>query len=67
MILPASSFLEKEGTFTNAERRIQLVEPAIAPPGEAKTDFEIITLVSRALGHDMGLGRPRTRCARSPR
>ena len=34
VILPASSFLEKQGTFTNAERRIQLVAPAIDPPGE---------------------------------
>ena len=33
VILPASSFLEKAGTFTNAERRLQLVSPAITPPG----------------------------------
>jgi len=58
VILPASAFLEKTGTFTNAERRMQLVEPAIAPPGEARTDFEIITTVSRALGHDMGWRTP---------
>jgi formate dehydrogenase major subunit len=53
VILPASSFLEKQGTFTNAERRVQLVEPAITPPGGAKTDFEIIKLVSSALGHEL--------------
>lgn len=58
VILPASSFLEKVGTFTNAERRIQLVDAAIDPPGSAKTDFEIITTVSRALGHDMGWDGP---------
>ncbi len=58
VILPASSFLEKEGTFTNAERRFQQVEAAIDPPGGAKTDFEIITTVSRMLGHDMGWGTP---------
>jgi formate dehydrogenase major subunit len=58
VILPASSFLEKEGTFTNAERRLQLVAPAIEPPGAAKTDFAIITTVSRALGHDMGWDGP---------
>ena len=58
VILPASSFLEKRGTFTNAERRIQLVEPAIDPPGEAKTDFEIIAEVSRALGHETGWDGP---------
>ena len=58
VILPASAFLEKAGTFINAERRFQLVEPAIDPPGGAKTDFEIITTVSRLLGHDMGFETP---------
>jgi formate dehydrogenase major subunit len=58
VILPASAFLEKSGTFTNAERRFQLVAPAIEPPGSAKTDFEIITTISRALGHDMGWSDP---------
>ncbi len=53
VILPASSFLEKTGTFTNAERRIQMVNPAIAPPGSAKTDFDILKLVSAALGHEI--------------
>jgi formate dehydrogenase major subunit len=58
VVLPASSFLEKTGTFTNAERRVQLVEPALDPPGSAKTDFEILTTVSRALGHEMGYQTP---------
>jgi formate dehydrogenase major subunit len=58
VILPASAFLEKAGTFTNAERRFQLVAPAIDPPGSAKTDFEIITTISKALGHDMGWASP---------
>jgi formate dehydrogenase major subunit len=58
VILPASSFLEKEGTFTNAERRVQLVGAAIQPPGGAKTDFEIIDLVAKALGHDFGWSEP---------
>jgi len=58
VVLPASAFLEKQGTFTNAERRIQLVEPAIPPPGQARTDLEIIAAVSRALGHEMGYAGP---------
>ncbi len=58
VILPASSFLEKAGTFTNAERRLQLVSPAITPPGSAKTDFDIIKLVSSALGHEIDLETP---------
>ena len=58
VILPASAFLEKDGTFTNAERRFQRVEAAIDPPGGARTDFDIITTVSRMLGHDMGWETP---------
>src|SRR5579871_2475181 len=58
VILPASAFLEKSGTFINAERRFQLVAPALDPPGSAKTDFEIITTISRAMGHDMGWATP---------
>lgn len=58
VILPASAFLEKEGTFTNAERRLQLVKPAITPPGGARTDFEILTTVSAALGHPMDYETP---------
>jgi formate dehydrogenase major subunit len=58
VILPASAFLEKTGTFTNAERRIQLVQPAVDPPGQARTDFDILTTLSAALGHDMGFADP---------
>jgi formate dehydrogenase major subunit len=58
VILPASAFLEKCGTFTNAERRFQMVEAAIDPPGGARTDFDIITTVSRMLGHEMGWETP---------
>jgi formate dehydrogenase major subunit len=58
VILPASAFLEKTGTFSNAERRVQLVEAATDPPGAAKTDFEILTTVSRALGYEMGYETP---------
>ena len=58
VVLPASAFLEKDGTFINAERRFQLVEAAIDPPGGARTDFDIITTVSRMLGHEMGWETP---------
>jgi formate dehydrogenase major subunit len=58
VVLPASAFLEKEGTFINAERRFQVVEPAIDPPGEARTDFEIIGEVARRLGHEFGWDSP---------
>ncbi|RLD06419.1 MAG: formate dehydrogenase subunit alpha [Chloroflexota bacterium] len=42
VILPAVSFAEKEGTFTNSDRRVQLIRKAILPPGEARADWDII-------------------------
>jgi len=49
VILPAASFAEKEGTFTNTERRIQRVRKAIEPPGEARLDTWIVTELARRL------------------
>ncbi len=49
VILPAASFVEKEGTFTNTERRIQRVRKAVEPPGEARLDTWIITALARRL------------------
>jgi formate dehydrogenase major subunit/formate dehydrogenase alpha subunit len=50
VVLPASSFAEKDGTFTNTERRVSRVRKAAPLPGDAKEDREIILLLSRALG-----------------
>ena len=50
VVFPALSFLEKQGTFVNFERRVQRVRPALAPPGQAKSDFEILHLVAQAMG-----------------
>lgn len=50
VVLPAVSFAEKTGTFTNAERRIQRVRPGISSPGEARSDFDIFQKLSAALG-----------------
>jgi formate dehydrogenase alpha subunit len=58
VILPAAAFLEKSGTFTNAERRMQLVQAAAEPPGAAKTDLEIFGLVSERLGHPLPYESP---------
>lgn len=49
VILPAASFAEKEGTFTNTERRIQRVRKAVASPGEARLDTWIVTELARRL------------------
>lgn len=50
VFLPAASSYEKDGTFMNAERRIQRIRKAIQPLGEAKSDWEIICLLASALG-----------------
>jgi predicted molibdopterin-dependent oxidoreductase YjgC len=50
VVLPGSSFAEKQGTFVNTERRIQLSEPALAPPGDARRDLDIIIELSTRLG-----------------
>jgi formate dehydrogenase major subunit/formate dehydrogenase alpha subunit len=58
VILPAASFVEKEGTFTNTERRIQLVRKAVEPPGEAKPDSWIIAELARRM-LELGAASPR--------
>ena len=55
IVLPAASFAEKDGTFTNTERKVQRVRRAIPPPGEARDDLSIINMVSnRMLGSNHG-------------
>ena len=50
VILPAACFAEKEGTFTNTERRVQRLNKALDTPGEAKVDWEIIQGIATAMG-----------------
>ena len=52
VILPASSFPEKTGTFTNTDRLVQLGRKAIDPPGDAKEDLWIIQEMAKRLGLD---------------
>lgn len=52
VVLPASAFPEKTGTFTNTDRRVQLGRKALDLPGEARQDLEIIQELSRRLGLD---------------
>jgi formate dehydrogenase alpha subunit len=50
VVLPAASFAEKDGTFTNTERRVQRVRKAIEPIGESKPDWWIVCQVAQKLG-----------------
>jgi formate dehydrogenase major subunit len=55
VILPASAFPEKTGTFTNTDRLVQLGRQAIDPPGEARQDLWIIQQMARRLGLDWSI------------
>lgn len=50
LVLPAAIWGEKEGTYTNSERRVSKVNRAVAPPGEARTDFDIFLDLAGELG-----------------
>jgi len=50
VVLPGSSFAEKTGTFVNTERRIQVAHQAVASPGAARSDLEILIELSNRLG-----------------
>ena len=50
VVLPGACWAEKEGTFTNTERRVQRLRKAVEPPGEALADWEIICRIAREMG-----------------
>ena len=58
VILPASSYLEKLGTYTNTDRRVQIGRPALALPGEARLDWQVICEVAERLGYAMDYESP---------
>jgi formate dehydrogenase alpha subunit len=58
VVLPAACFAEKEGTFSNTERRVQMVRKAVEPPGQARADWEIISQISTAMGYPMNYAGP---------
>ncbi len=50
VVLPSAAWAEKEGTFTNTERRVQRIRKAVDAPGEAKDDWDIITMIAKKMG-----------------
>lgn len=58
VILPGSSFAEKDGTFTSTERRIQRVRKVVEPIGESKADWKIICQLAKELGYPMEYSHP---------
>jgi formate dehydrogenase major subunit len=58
LVLPAATSLEKEGTFTSTERRIQRIYKAMEPLGESKPDWEIIQLIANRMGGNWNYEHP---------
>ncbi len=53
VVLPARCFAEKDGTFSNTERKVQRIREAVTPPGEAKYDWEITCEIAKRMGYAM--------------
>ncbi len=53
VVLPAATFAEKDGTYTNTERRVQKIRKAVQPAGESRPDYEIICSLARLMGYPM--------------
>ena len=58
IVLPGTSFAEKDGTFSNTERRVLLVRQACAPIGEARPDWQIVCDLSTRMGYPMHYASP---------
>lgn len=58
LLLPGASFLEKDGTFTNLERRIQRIRKAVEPPHGILPDWQVVCEVSTRMGYPMRYGHP---------
>jgi formate dehydrogenase major subunit len=58
LVLPGASFLEKDGTFTNLERRIQRIRKAVEPPHGILPDWQVVCEVSTRMGYPMAYRHP---------
>jgi len=59
VILPASSYLEKDGTYTNTDRRVQLGRKVLGTPGQARVDWEVVQDIATRIGLDWHYQSPR--------
>jgi formate dehydrogenase major subunit len=58
VILPATSFFEKTGTYTNTDRRVQIGRQVIEPPGQARLDWQVICELATRMGHPLRYDGP---------
>ncbi|MFN4276347.1 MAG: formate dehydrogenase subunit alpha [Ferrovibrio sp.] len=59
VVLPASAFAEKAGSFTNTDRRVQLGRAALKPPGEARQDWELVQAIAQRMGLNWQYAHPK--------
>src|ERR671913_281171 len=59
VVLPATSFMEKDGTYTNTDRRVQIGRKVLDPPGQARPDWKIVCDIAARIGLPMEYGSPR--------
>lgn len=59
VVLPASAFAEKTGSFTNTDRRVQLGRAALSPPGEARQDWQLVQAIAQRMGLDWRYVHPK--------
>jgi predicted molibdopterin-dependent oxidoreductase YjgC len=67
VVLPATTILEKYGTTTNSERRVQINRPAVTPPGDAKPDLWIMLEIMKRMGFDISKHKDITNEAQTSR
>ncbi|GAX62117.1 formate dehydrogenase subunitA (FdhA) [Candidatus Scalindua japonica] len=58
VVLPAACFAEKDGTFTNIERRVQRIRKTVEPPGKSKADWKILSELSARMGKSANYSSP---------
>ena len=58
VVLPASSYMEKQGTYTNTDRRVQIGSPVLDMPGDARLDWQVIQEISNRIGLPMDYADP---------
>ncbi|MDI6731226.1 MAG: formate dehydrogenase subunit alpha [Candidatus Margulisbacteria bacterium] len=58
VVLPGTSFAEKDGTFTNTERRVQRIRKSVDPVGQSLPDWQILQKIAKLLGYKMDYGSP---------
>ena len=59
VILPASAFAEKTGSFTNTDRRVQLGRAALSPPGDARQDWQLVQAIAQRMGLNWNYMHPK--------